>query len=87
MTIDQCRMVLQAACEECKSDWIALSGGLDSSIIASLMKKGKLQAITIIAKDFVGTDLTYSQIMARHTGIPLSLMPVSYTHLTLPTKA
>ncbi len=76
MTIDQCRMVLQAACEECKSDWIALSGGLDSSIIASLMKKGKLQAITIIAKDFVGTDLTYSQIMARHTGIPLSLMHI-----------
>ena len=44
LEIDQCRKVLDNAVEDCKSEWIALSGGLDSSI------------------------------------------PVSYTHLTLPTS-
>ena len=76
MDVDQCRSVLQNACEKCDSDWIALSGGLDSSIIANLMKKEKAHAMTIITKDFVGTDLTYAQIMAKHIGIPLSLMHV-----------
>ncbi len=76
MDIDQCRSVLQNACEKCESDWIALSGGLDSSIIANLMKKEKAHAMTIITKDFVGTDLTYAQIMAKHSGIPLSLMHI-----------
>ena len=76
MDIDQCRSILQKACEKCESDWIALSGGLDSSVIANLMKKEKTHAITIITKDFVGTDLTYAQIMAKHVGIPLSLMHI-----------
>ncbi len=76
MNTDQCRTVLQEACEKYESNWIALSGGLDSSIIANLMKKEKTHAITIITKDFVGTDLTYAQIMAKHTGIPLSLLHI-----------
>ena len=50
MDIDQCRSILQKACEKCESDWIALSGGLDSSVIANLMKKEKTHAITIITK-------------------------------------
>jgi len=76
MDIDQCRSILQKACEKCESDWIALSGGLDSSVIANLMKKEKTHAITIITKDFVGTDLTYAQIMAKYVEIPLSLMHI-----------
>ena len=76
MDIDQCRSILRNTCEKCESDWIALSGGLDSSVIANLMKKEKTHAITIITKDFVGTDLTYSQIMAKHMEIPLSLMHI-----------
>jgi len=76
MNTDHCRRILQDACEECESNWIALSGGLDSSIIANLMKKERTHAITIITKDFVGTDLTYAQIMAKHARIPLSLMHI-----------
>ena len=76
MNTDQCRSILQNACEKCESDWIALSGGLDSSIIANLMKKEKAHAMTIITKDFVGTDLTYAQIMAKYVEIPLSLMHI-----------
>jgi asparagine synthase (glutamine-hydrolysing) len=68
--------VLQNSIAECESNWIALSGGLDSSILANLIKDQKPQAITIITKDFLGTDLTYSQIIAKHTGISLSLIHV-----------
>ena len=74
---DQCRIVLQNSVAECKSKWIALSGGLDSSILAYLLKNQKPQAMTIITKDFLGTDLTYAQIIAKHTQLPLSLLQVS----------
>ena len=75
--IEQCRRVLENAVAECKSEWIALSGGLDSSILAYLLKHQKSQAITIITKDFLGTDLTYAQISAKHTQLPLSLKQVN----------
>ncbi len=75
--IDQCRVVLQKSVAECESKWIALSGGLDSSILAHLLKDQKPQAMTIITKDFLGTDLTYAQIIAKHIGLSLSLMQVS----------
>mgnify|MGYP001165171390 FL=1 len=74
---DQCTEVLQNAVKECESEWIALSGGLDSSILAHLRKDLNPQAITIITKDFLGTDLTFAQIIAKHTGLPLSLMQVT----------
>ena len=73
----QCREVLENAVVECKSNWIALSGGLDSSILAYLLKDQKPQAITIITKDFLGTDLTYSQMIAKHTQLSLSLIQVN----------
>ena len=75
--MDQCKTLLQNAVRECKSEWIALSGGLDSSILAHLRKDQKSQAITIITKDFLGTDLTFAQIIAKHTGIHLSLTQVT----------
>ena len=74
---DQCMVALQNAVRECKSDWIALSGGLDSSILAHLRKDQNPHAITIITKDFLGTDLTFAQIIAKHTGLALSLMQVT----------
>jgi len=77
MNVDQCMKVLQNAVKECESEWIALSGGLDSSILAHLRKDQKPQAITIITKDFLGTDLTFAQIIAKHTGLSLSLMQVT----------
>ncbi len=75
--IDQCKKVLDNAITNCKSEWIALSGGLDSSILAYLLKDQKPHAITIITKDFLGTDLTYAQIIAKHTELSLSLMQVN----------
>ena len=75
--MDQCMTTLQNAVRECESEWIALSGGLDSSILAHLRKDQSPQAITIITKDFLGTDLTFAQIIAKHTGLTLSLMQVT----------
>ena len=74
---EQCMRILTNAVDECKSDWIALSGGLDSSILAHLRKDQKPQTMTIITKDFLGTDLTFAQIIAKHLGLPLSLIQVS----------
>ena len=74
---EQCIRILTNAVNECKSDWIALSGGLDSSILAHLRKDQKPQTMTIITKDFLGTDLTFAQIIAKHLGLPLSLIQVS----------
>ena len=73
----QCMEILENAVRECKSDWIALSGGLDSSILAHLRKDQKPQTMTIITKDFLGTDLTFAQIIAKHLGLSLSLIQVN----------
>ena len=74
---EQCMRILTNAVNECKSDWIALSGGLDCSILAHLRKDQKPETMTIITKDFLGTDLTFAQIIAKHLGLNLSLIQVS----------
>jgi len=71
------RMNLEEITLHCDANWIALSGGLDSSILGHIKKGEGLNAITIIAKDFLGTDLTYSQIVSRHINTPLELKYVN----------
>ncbi len=71
------RMNLEEITLHCDANWIALSGGLDSSILGHIKKEQGLNAITIIAKDFLGTDLTYSQIVSRHINTPLELKYVN----------
>ena len=76
-SIENIRLLLEEITIECDADWIAFSGGLDSSILAQIKKDQGLNAITIIAKDFLGTDLPYSQIVAKHIDIPLELKYVN----------
>jgi len=71
------RMVLEKITSCCDANWIAFSGGLDSSILGHIKKEQGLNAITIIAKDFLGTDLAYSQIVSKHINIPLELKYVN----------
>ena len=71
------RMLLEEITSRCDANWIAFSGGLDSSILGHIKKEQGLNAITIIAKDFLGTDLAYSQIVSRHINIPLELKYVN----------
>ncbi len=73
--------ILKESCESCKSNSIALSGGLDSSIIAYFLKERRPKSIAIIAKDFVASDLTYSQRISKEFNIPLVINQVSTTDI------
>ena len=76
-TITKFRSLLEDVTKQHDAEWIGFSGGLDSSILAQIKKDQDLNAVTIIAKDFLGTDLSYSQIAASHIDIPLELKYVS----------
>ena len=75
------RMLLEEITSQCDADWIAFSGGLDSSILGQIKKEQGLNAITIITKDFLGTDLEYSQIMGKHIGVNLELRYVNINEM------
>ena len=75
------RMLLEKITSQCDADWIAFSGGLDSSILGQIKKEQGLNAITIITKDFLGTDLEYSQIMGKHIGVHLELRYVNINEI------
>ncbi|MBI5860270.1 MAG: asparagine synthase, partial [Nitrosarchaeum sp.] len=69
--------MLKESCESCKSNTIALSGGLDSTIIAYFLKKRKPNAVAIIAKDFVANDLAYCQRVSKEFNISLTINQVN----------
>jgi len=79
--IENVRILLEEITTQCDANWIAFSGGLDSSILGQMKKDHDLNALTIIAKDFIGTDLSYSQIVGKHIGIPLELKYVSIVEM------
>jgi len=66
--------ILEESCKSCKSNLISLSGGLDSTIIAHFLKSKKPKAVAVIAEDFVSTDLTYCQMVAKNMGLDLSIL-------------
>lgn len=65
--------ILEEVCNSCESELIALSGGLDSSILSHFLKGKKVEGIAIISEDFVSTDLTYCQRISKETDIPLTI--------------
>ena len=65
--------ILEESCNLCESELIALSGGLDSSIISHFLRGKKVEGIAIISEDFVSTDLTYCQRISKETDIPLTI--------------
>ena len=71
--IAEIRSLLEKSLIDSDTKWIAFSGGLDSSIVAKIQSKKNINGVTIITKDFLGTDLAYSQITAKHLGINLKL--------------
>ena len=60
----------------CESNNLALSGGLDSSIIAYFLKDRNPKGIAIIADDFLASDLTYCQLISKQFNIPLDIKNV-----------
>lgn len=69
--------LIEESCKQCKSNTIAMSGGLDSTIIAYNLKERISNATAIIAEDFVATDLTYCQLAAKKFNIPLSIQKMT----------
>ena len=69
--------ILEESCNSCESKLIALSGGLDSSILSHFLKKRNLEGIAIISEDFVSTDLTYCQTISKELNIPLTIYNVT----------
>ena len=60
--------ILEEVISECKSNWISLSGGLDSSIIGHFIKNRDTNSLAIITKDFLGTD----PVSYTHLTLPTS---------------
>ena len=69
-TFSNLTKLISDAVSSCTSDCIALSGGLDSSILAYYLKKNT-KAIVVAAKDFSAPDLVYSQLVAKEFGLKL----------------
>ena len=65
--------LLKNATLNCSSKILALSGGLDSTILAYFLKERKINVISIITKDFLATDLTYCQIVAKDFNLELNI--------------
>ena len=72
---------IKEACDSCKGDTIALSGGLDSTILAYHLKEKKPKAIAIIAKDFPADDLTYCQLVSKEFDLPLTIINVGIAEI------
>ena len=73
--------VLENTIAKCNSKTIALSGGLDSTIIAYHLKEKNPDAIAIITKDFLATDLTYSQLAAKEFNLSFKIRSVTTEEL------
>lgn len=65
--------ILQNAANNTTADQLALSGGLDSTILAYLLKSRKPKCIAIIAKEYTANDLTYCQMAAQAFGLSLDI--------------
>jgi asparagine synthase (glutamine-hydrolysing) len=72
--LEKLQDVLENSISECKAKTIALSGGLDSSIIAYFLKNKGCNAVAVTTKDFIATDLTYCQLVAKKFNLPLKII-------------
>lgn len=68
------RKALREACSQKPMELVALSGGLDSTIVAwHARQKGRTAGIATISEDFVAPDLAYCQMAASDLDIPLTI--------------
>ncbi len=71
--LQKIKMLVTKSVQNHKCDSIALSGGLDSSILASCVDK-KTRAFVLIAKDFTSTDLVHAQLVAKLNDLKLEII-------------
>lgn len=65
----------------CKSESISLSGGLDSSILASCLDAKTIPAYVMVAADFPSTDLVNAQLVAKLNNLKLTVISASVDEL------
>ncbi len=80
-TCSQLHKLLLEAVSQCTSKCIALSGGLDSSILACCLSGKKIDAFATFTEDFPGTDLVYSQMVSKLFGFSLNIETASIADL------
>ena len=73
--------LISQAVANCNYDCLALSGGLDSSILASCMRDKKITAFALIAKDFASKDLMYAQLVAKQNRLDLKVISANVEDL------
>jgi asparagine synthase (glutamine-hydrolysing) len=66
--------VLENSVSGSKAKTLALSGGLDSSILAFFLKNKGVNALALTTRDFIATDLTYCQLVAKKFNLPLDII-------------
>lgn len=71
--ISKIRTILQEVTDDCSSQHLALSGGLDSTILAYLLKEKKPKCLAIISQDHTANDLTYCQLAAQCFDLELAI--------------
>lgn len=62
------------ACADTTSRTLALSGGLDSTIIAYMIRGRRPAAITVAASDFAAPDLEHARLVSKSMDMPLSVV-------------
>lgn len=84
--LSQIKTLISNSVNDLKSDGIALSGGLDSSILASCIQDKKTRAFTMVAKDFASPDLVNAQLVAKKFDLPLDIIAVDIQDLLSATE-
>ncbi len=79
--VKEIKSLVSQAVENCNYDCVALSGGLDSSILASCITNKKITAFTLVTKDFVSNDLMYAQLVAKQNKLDLRVISANVEDL------
>lgn len=80
---NELRSLLITSTQQCNADCIALSGGLDSTILAFCAQKKNIKSFSIIAKNFPSSDLLYAQLAAKINDLNLTVFQVEIDELLL----
>jgi asparagine synthase (glutamine-hydrolysing) len=79
--VKEIKSLISQAVANSNYDCIALSGGLDSSILASCISDKKITAYALVAKDFPSQDLMYAQLVAKQNRLPLEVISANVEDL------
>ncbi|MEM2160715.1 MAG: asparagine synthase-related protein [Candidatus Nitrosotenuis sp.] len=72
---------MHQAVDSCQAKHLALSGGLDSTILAYLLREKKPRCIATISQDYVANDLTYCQMAAKAFDLKLDIKSYSIAQI------